>query len=364
MTSYLNNNFYRSNIAEEFLQHLEDSVHEDKYHVECPLCDIRVPCNMFAIHYRECALKRKRIVSHLKSVEQRKLEKTDYKCDKCDLTFKSRGRHYVHKKMKHFWGVFKCQTCAEEVNYASDLIDHAVKKGHSLKAICPQRSCNKLFPVSELGGHYEECCTELYKSRNKKHNLKSRSLVLVCDICGKISKAQRDYERHLAAHAMKVKRKKKSTEDGPSSLFCDKCGKEFSHKSQLVQHISYAHGKIVQCEFCNYSCPKLKLGKHMRVHKKASFECGTCGKMLKTKQTLTAHEREHAGIRPFACNVCSKNFSDNAALKQHKRLVHKVAGPNAKPMRRELARGITAFTIDDAIGPPGVTHKTLASSTR
>ena len=335
-----------------------DSVHDDQYHVECPLCDVRLPCSEFAIHYRDCALIRKKVVSQLKRAERRKLE---FKCEKCDRTFKNRKALWAHRKVKHFWGVFKCPTCLAVFNYASELIGHVMKMGHSSETTCPQKGCNKSFPMSELEAHYEKCSTEFYKMETKRKNDAARRHTLVCDICGKISKEKRNYELHLAAHAKKAKRNEKSTDDEPSSFFCDKCGKEFFHKAQLSLHHSNVHGKIVKCEFCDYSCPKIRMRRHMNKHKEASFECGTCGKMLKTKQTLRAHEREHAGIQPFPCKVCGKGFTDNPALKQHLRLVHKITGPNAKPMRRELERGITAFTIDDAIGngAAGAKHKSL-----
>ena len=203
--------------------------------------------------------------------------------------------------------------------------------------------------MSELGGHYEECYKELYKSQTKEYNRRSSSIEFVCDICGKVSKGKDSHQSHLAAHAKKAKLQKKSIEEAPSSFFCDKCGKEFFTKSRLAVHVWHFHSKIIQCELCDYSCPKPGMRRHMRVHQEPKFECATCGKMLKTKTTLRAHEREHAGIRPFPCNVCNKSFSDNAALKQHKRLVHKITGPDAKPMRRELERGIIAFTIDDTM---------------
>ena len=61
------------------------------------------------------------------------------------------------------------------------------------------------------------------------------------------------------------------------------------------------------------------------------------------KASLKAHENEHIGHKPFTCDSCGKSFTDRPALAQHKRLVHKIAGPKAKPMKRELARGIFEF---------------------
>ena len=210
-----------------------------------------------------------------------------------------------------------------------------------------------MLPVSGLGDHYKECYTEIYKLQMKKHNKRKRSKEFVCDICGKVSKGKAGHENHLTVHAQKLKKPRKSKDDESASYFCDKCGKEFLHRAALKGHVSNAHSEIVQCEYCDYSCPKKKLKRHMLRHQEPKFGCTSCGKMLKTKQSLIAHEREHAGIRPFECNVCGKQFSEKAAVNQHKRLVHKIAGPNAKPMRRELERGITAFTVEEGAGMIG-----------
>ena len=97
---------------------------------------------------------------------------------------------------------------------------------------------------------------------------------------------------------------------------------------------------------CGY---KRLLEKHMLRHKEPQFKCSFCGKMIKTKTQLAAHERLHTGETPFQCAVCGKSFAVNAALTQHKRLVHKITGPLAKPNRRELERGVTEFSVDESM---------------
>ena len=78
-------------------------------------------------------------------------------------------------------------------------------------------------------------------------------------------------------------------------------------------------------------------------HSEPQFKCSYCGKMLMTKARLKAHENEHMGHKPFTCDSCGKSFTDRQALSQHKRLVHKIAGPKARPSKREIASGILEF---------------------
>ena len=67
------------------------------------------------------------------------------------------------------------------------------------------------------------------------------------------------HEKHLTVHAKKLLKEHKPKEDEPASYFCDKCGKEFMHRHALRGHVSYVHSEIVQCDICDYSCPKKKL---------------------------------------------------------------------------------------------------------
>ena len=342
-----------ADFAQELIDHTSKRHHLSN-EVCCPSCKENYAKEELQVHYELC-IKKKRVVSQKKCMEKKTLALSDFKCEHCDKRFKPGSRHYwEHMKLKHLWGVFKCQTCTTpNMRYSHELMDHIVTEGHSSLASCPIKNCKKILPVSELGDHYKACYTELNRLRVKYLNKKKRSREFVCDVCGKVSKGKAAHEKHLISHARKLSKRSKSKEDDPASFFCDKCGKEFMQKEALRSHVSSVHSEIVQCEFCDYSCPKKKIKRHMLIHQEPKFGCGSCGKMLKTKQSLIAHEREHAGIRPFECNVCGKRFSEKAAVNQHKRLVHKIAGPNAKPMRRELERGITAFIVEDGGGMIG-----------
>ena len=54
--------------------------------------------------------------------------------------------------------------------------------------------------------------------------------------------------------------------------------------------------------------------------------------MVKSKQALIAHEREHTGERPFKCAVCGNEYKSSNVLQVHMKNVHKVMKPGWKPL--------------------------------
>jgi KRAB domain-containing zinc finger protein len=45
-----------------------------------------------------------------------------------------------------------------------------------------------------------------------------------------------------------------------------------------------------------------------------SDECRECGKLFKRKNTLTVHQRDHTGERPFEYKECEKSFKKEYSL--------------------------------------------------
>ena len=115
-------------------------------------------------------------------------------------------------------------------------------------------------------------------------------------------------------------------------VLCNLCGKTFSDKWYLKQHVTYAHEKKsldVKCTECHlvfvhrrqmykhknlvhfpdkhrcnvcfksFGDGKL-LKKHMEVHEpEGKFECELCGSKMKKKETLEDHMRVHRGEKPY-----------------------------------------------------------------
>ncbi|XP_076434829.1 uncharacterized protein LOC143274787 [Babylonia areolata] len=77
-----------------------------------------------------------------------------------------------------------------------------------------------------------------------------------------------------------------------------------------------------QCDICRTDCCT---GEELRRHKAAKhkegrqFQCGQCGKVLCTMQTLLAHQRTHTGDKPYPCPQCPSTFRSGSNLRAHLR---------------------------------------------
>lgn len=106
-----------------------------------------------------------------------------------------------------------------------------------------------------------------------------------CPVCGKICLHKDSLSRHLKTH------------DDPSTVKCPVCPRTFSNRTQLNQHKQTHTGEL---------------------------ECPLCGKVFKWKHSLTEHIRAHDGVRPYKCEHCESDFTDNRALKKHCLAAHGV----------------------------------------
>ncbi|XP_015175419.1 PREDICTED: zinc finger protein 2 homolog [Polistes dominula] len=104
---------------------------------------------------------------------------------------------------------------------------------------------------------------------------------------------------------------------------CDVCGDDFRKRNQLSlhldEHVATEEGDF-QCEVCNRIFNNLRLFRiHKRIHypQVKSWPCDTCGKRYSSRNLLEEHINTHTGIRPHICEICGKDFASKYTYKAH-----------------------------------------------
>ena len=116
-----------------------------------------------------------------------------------------------------------------------------------------------------------------------------------CPLCKyEVSSRIQDLQKHI-----------KNVHEGKRDHKCRNCGKEYTDKKNLIQHIKRVHGDNVRDE-----------------------QCTECGKLYFTKQVLNRHvkyvhdKQGHPSGLKTKCEFCGKSFSKNF-MQKHLKAVHK-----------------------------------------
>jgi uncharacterized C2H2 Zn-finger protein len=119
----------------------------------------------------------------------------------------------------------------------------------------------------------------------------------VCEICGAYSTSIHYLKTHKQAVHYNIAKSK-----------CDKCGKCFINKNNLIIHLKKAHG----------------IGDNLPL-----FPCTKCGSSLATSSALKRHiETVHNKTTKFKCEHCEYYCYINSKLQSHIKEVHKKYKPN------------------------------------
>lgn len=168
-----------------------------------------------------------------------------------------------------------------------------------------------------------------------------------CTMCNYTYSDAKMLEKHVKAkHTIKT-------------FCCKECGKIYSTKSSLAQHVHHyhRHPNKYQCDICSKKFHRKDfLVKHVKTHSDVrDFKCKHCDKMFKTQASLSGHiNGSHNDKRRYICDFCGMTTSWRISHLEHIKL-H--TGEPRKSMRRkkqqELKKGQQQTLADLQYVPPG-----------
>ncbi|XP_068215374.1 zinc finger protein 665-like [Palaemon carinicauda] len=144
----------------------------------------------------------------------------------------------------------------------------------------------------------------------------SNHVANICSYCGFTTTFKNKLDRHVVKHTKE------------KAFVCDMCGKQYSQKQNLRDHISRYHSEEDSSSRYPYSCEYCKrmyrnennLTKHLESQ---GGKCNTCGEVLPCSGLLFRHKKNHASS---SCEYCAKTFQSKSALQIHVNIKHKDKG--------------------------------------
>ncbi|XP_031790578.1 putative zinc finger protein 56 [Piliocolobus tephrosceles] len=107
------------------------------------------------------------------------------------------------------------------------------------------------------------------------------------------------------------------------------CGKAFNRSSSLTVHnINHIGEKPYKCKQCGKGFSRSSsLTEHKIIHTtEKPYKCEECGKAFNRSSSLTVHNRIHTGEKPYKCKQCGRGFSESSSLTKH-RIIHTTEKP-------------------------------------
>lgn len=171
--------------------------------------------------------------------EPKKVESTNYTCNKCNKKFQRKREYQLHLKLSHMSEnaeLFSCSQCKDEAMFASEMEYRLhVIISHPLDLTAPSFECpvcTKVFTTKAvLNRHFG-----IHSSNSERPH--------VCEICGKTFFHFSSFRAHLKIHA--------DIRDFP----CTQCSKSFRSQSHLNRHLK------IHTKQKDHECPGLVQAYH------------------------------------------------------------------------------------------------------
>ena len=233
-------------------------------------------------------------------------------CHLCEKPFKNDSKLVIHLTMDHHNAEpIKCEPCniLFDANHKLDLHVRRVHKSDE------RIFCEKCPRIER---------TIYYKNRlsydwhyAKKHIQKDEEGNFACHRCPQHFNQRQVLQIHI-----------KVDHHNQESNKCSVCSMMFALPSRLEYHMKEAHadGPQFSCEFCGqkFNNRKTLQNHRSRKHTNPEFKvfCDQCGKGYRQPNELKVHIARTHSTGEFICEDCGTTFTNQYALKDHKRNFH------------------------------------------
>lgn len=253
-----------------------------------------------------------------------------HRCGQCGKLFMDIYNYKFHVSKHEGTKAFKCMVCHKELAHKKGFMCHL--RRHTKE--CPFKCdlCDKSFPS---------------RKERQRHVIKHGSKPYVCELCANTFYTQHQLTNHMKNHA------------NIRDHVCAQCGKGFTHRGLLRQHLQTHNKTECICSLCKnvYANPRSLRKHYVRVHEaspevsaasnqsckicmitfstlqeakqhrkehkqslavKRKHVCDICGHAFAYPRNLADHKKTHSNVRDQVCDVCGKAFTNANLLNQHK----------------------------------------------
>ena len=262
-------------------------------------------------------------------VAQSETPPENYTCEVCTLECTNRLEYIAHCKVHEVEGQknFTCPYCSKKF-YRKRNKDLHIRKHTGEKTYkCPL--CAQVF-------------TKLYTFRRHRAEVHSEKKLCVCRICKKEFSSQRHLQNHMDVHqnekihkcnycdhachtasGLRTHKLEIHSNSQKRQYQCDACKQSFRKHSGLKRHVERKHSAVqLKCDICSkvYSCNE-DLIQHKRTHVSEPLKCDQCGKTFTSSWNLHRHKVIHkSSSHPYHCEICPAKFTRLDSLNSHRKL--------------------------------------------